>query len=302
MLAEVFGLLNIAKPAGPTSHDVVDLLRRRIGRGVKVGHAGTLDPFAEGVLVLCLGAATRLADYIQAQPKRYEATITLGATSDTDDPTGHIAPVPGAAAPPVERVREVLAGFLGAIQQVPPAHSAVHVEGRRAYKLARAGRSPQLAPRPVTVHQIDLRSYAYPTVELAVVCSSGTYLRALARDIGMALGCGGYCRALVRTAVGPFTLDQAVAPDQVDPSRDLLPAVLALGEMPRVTLDAAACAEVAMGRAVRLSQGQLPRALAQGAELAVLDKQGHLAAIGVLGSDGATFRPGKVFPPAAGGP
>jgi tRNA pseudouridine55 synthase len=301
MLAGVFGLLNIAKPAGPTSHDVVDLLRRRIGRGVKVGHAGTLDPFAEGVLVICLGAATRLADYVQAQPKRYEATIALGATSDTDDPTGRVRDGYNAAAPPERRVREVLAGFVGAIEQVPPAHSAVHVEGRRAYKLARAGKPPELAARTVTVHAIDLRSYAYPALDLAVVCSSGTYLRALARDIGAALGCGGYCRALVRTAVGPFTLDKAVAPDLVDPSRHLLPAVLALGDMPRVTLDAAACAQATMGRAVELAPGQLPRALAEGGELAAMDEQGRLVAVGVLGRDGATFRPSKVFPPESTG-
>jgi tRNA pseudouridine55 synthase len=296
MLTGVFGLLNIAKPPGPTSHDVVDLLRRRIGRGVKVGHAGTLDPFAEGVLVICLGAATRLAGYVQAQPKRYVATITLGATSDTDDPTGQITAVENAAAPPADRVREALAGYLGAIEQVPPAHSAVHVEGRRAYKLARAGVAPRLAPRTVTVHDIDLRSYAYPALELAVVCSSGTYLRALARDVGAALGCGGYCRALVRTAVGPFVLDQAVAPDQVDLSRHLLPAVLAVGEMPRLTLDAAACVQVAMGRAVELAPGQVPGALAEGAELAALDEQGRLVAIGMPGRDGVMFHPRKVFP------
>jgi tRNA pseudouridine55 synthase len=300
MLTGVFGLLNIAKPPGPTSHDVVDFFRRRIGRAVKVGHAGTLDPFAEGVLVVCLGPATRLADYIQAQRKRYVATVTLGATSDTDDPTGRITAVENAQAPPPDRVREVLKGFLGDVAQVPPAHSAVHVEGRRAYKLARAGKTPQLAPRTVTVHQIELLSYAYPTVELAVVCGSGTYLRALARDLGAALGCGGYCRALVRTAVGPFALDQAVTAEQVDLSRDLLSPVLALGEMPRVTLDAAACRRVAMGQTVELEGGQLPCPGAEAMELAALDEKGQLVASGRVGGDGVTFRPDKVFPPAAG--
>jgi tRNA pseudouridine55 synthase len=297
----VFGLLNIAKPPGPTSHDIVDLIRRRIGRGVKVGHAGTLDPFAEGVLVLCLGPATRLADYVQAQPKRYVATVTLGAVSDTDDPTGCVTPVTGAEPPAPDRVQGVLKGFLGVLQQVPPAHSAVHAGGQRAYKLARAGQAPQLAPRAVTVHQIELRSYTYPTLELAVSCGSGTYIRALARDVGRALGCGGYCSALVRTAVGPFTIEQAVAPDQVDLSRHLLQPVSALGDMPRVTLSASACAHLASGRAVQLAREQLPRPAADKAkaeELAVLDEQGGLVAIGVLGGDGVTFRPAKVFRPS----
>lgn len=298
MLSGVFGLLNIRKPPGPTSHDIVELLRRRVGRGVKVGHAGTLDPFAEGVLMICLGPATRLADYVQAQPKRYITTVTLGAVSDTDDPTGCVTAVEGAQAPPADRVRGVLKGFLGAIEQVPPAHSAVHVEGRRAYKLARAGKTPALAARTVTVHSIELLAYAYPRVELGVSCGGGTYIRALARDIGAALGCGGYCSALVRTAVGPFTIDQAVAPEQADLSRHLLPPVLAIGEMPRVTLPAPACARLATGQAVTLTCEQLPGPaadLAEPGELAALDEQGRLVAIGALGSDGVTFRPGKVF-------
>ncbi|MCJ7544110.1 MAG: tRNA pseudouridine(55) synthase TruB [Phycisphaerae bacterium] len=300
MLTGVFGLLNIAKPPGPTSHDIVDLLRRRVGVGVKVGHAGTLDPFAQGVLVLCLGPATRLADYIQAQPKRYIATVTLGAVSDTDDPTGRLTPLEGTEAPPADRVRGVLKDFLGAIQQIPPAHSAVHVEGRRAYTLARAGETPLLAPRTVTVHSIELLTYTYPTLELDVSCGGGTYIRALARDIGATLGCGGYCSALIRTAVGPFSIEQAVAAEQADQSRHLLPPVLALGDMPRVTLPAAPCARLAMGQAVKLAREQLPPPAAQRAEpveLAAMDEQGRLLAIGVLGSDGVTFRPSKVFGP-----
>lgn len=292
MLGGVFGLLNIAKPAGPTSHDVVDAVRRRVGKKVKVGHAGTLDPFAEGVLVVCLGPATRLAEYVQPQPKRYRATVTLGAASDTDDPTGIVTPLAGARPPKESRVRKALAGFVGDIQQVPPAHSAVHVEGRRAYKLARAGETPDLAARTVTVHSIELLAYAYPSAELDVRCGSGTYIRALARDLGAALGCGGYCSRLIRMAVGPFTLDRAVAPEQVDLSRHLLPPTAALGEMPRVRLDAAACAAVAKGQAVALAN---PPATATGAELAALDEAGRLVAIGVLADGGATFRPGKVF-------
>jgi tRNA pseudouridine55 synthase len=298
MLAGMFGLLNIRKSPGPTSHDVVDQVRRRTGEA-KVGHAGTLDPFAEGVLVLCVGPATRLAEYVQAQPKSYVAHITLGATSDTDDPTGQIAPVPDARAPAEEPLHEVLGKFVGAIEQIPPAHSAVHVAGRRAYKLARTGKNFELAARTVEVYRIDVLSYAYPTVELAVSCGGGTYVRALARDIGAALGCGGYCSRLVRTAVGVFTLGQAVAPEDLDPSHHLLSPILALGDMPRVTLDASACARLAKGQHVTLEAPQPPRPIASPAfpgELAVLNEQGKLAAIGTVAQDRVTLSPTKVFP------
>jgi tRNA pseudouridine55 synthase len=298
MLARVFGLLNIRKPPGPTSHDIVDQVRRRTGQA-KVGHAGTLDPFAEGVLVLCLGPATRLAEYVQAQPKSYVAHIALGATSDTDDPTGQIAPAQDAHALAEELVRGVLKKFVGTIEQIPPAHSAVHVAGRRAYKLARAGKDFALAARTVEVHRIDVLAYAYPALELAVSCGGGTYIRALARDIGSALGCGGYCSRLVRTAVGVFTLGQAVAPEDLDPQQDLLPAVLALGDMPRLTLDASACARLAKGQHVTLAAPQPPRPIISPAfpvELAALNEQGRLVAIGTVAQDGVTLSPTKVFP------
>ena len=224
--------------------------------------------------------------------------MTLGATSDTDDPTGSITAVADAQAPSTDRVREVLSGMVGAIEQVPPAHSAVHVEGRRAYKLARAGKTPDLAPRTVTVHALEAVSFAYPALELSVVCGGGTYVRALARDIGQALGCGGYCSALVRTAVGPFTLEQAVAPEQVDPALHLLSPILALGPMPRVVLNPSACSHLARGQAARLAPAQVPRGAADGkalTEIAVLDEADRLVAIGALGEDGVTLRPGKVF-------
>ena len=137
----MFGFYNVFKPAGPTSHDIVDLLRGRLGRQCKVGHAGTLDPFAEGVLVMAVGAATRLVDFIQAQPKAYRAEFTLGATSSTDDPTGEIQQSASAAGLGIERIDAALARFVGNVQQAPPAHSAVHIDGQRAYRLARAGHS-----------------------------------------------------------------------------------------------------------------------------------------------------------------
>jgi len=297
----MFGFFAIDKPAGPTSHDVVDAVRRRVGGGVKIGHAGTLDPFASGVLVVCAGQATRLADYVQAQPKRYLAVVRLGATSTTDDPDGEIAPTPPAigsqrwadqgepAAPAEADVRRVVAGFVGEIDQVPCAHSAVHVGGRRAYELARAGREVALPSRRVTIHAIDVPRWDWPILELDVRCGSGTYIRALARDIGSALGVGGYCQALKRAAVGVFDLTRAVAPDNLDPARDLLPPTLALGDMPRVVIDEPRRARLRNGNLIDLPEPAL------GDEIALLDSQGRLLALAQPRAAGWKLQPTKVF-------
>ena len=162
----MFGFFNVHKPPGPSSHDIVARLRRQLGGKTRIGHAGTLDPFAGGVLVLCVGPATRLAEYVQVQPKRYAAEITLGATSTTDDVEGEIAESPNAAAATQEAVKKALASFVGDIDQVPPSHSAVHVAGTRAYKLARRGQMLDLPGRRVTIHGIELVSYEFPLLEV----------------------------------------------------------------------------------------------------------------------------------------
>jgi len=303
----MFGFFAIDKPAGPTSHDVVASVRRRVGRGVKIGHAGTLDPFARGVLVVCAGPATRLADYVQAQPKRYRAVVRLGATSTTDDPDGEITPTPPGLVPPTrsdqgelaaplggERpaeadVRRAVAGFVGEIDQVPCSHSAVHVDGQRAYKLARAGREVTLPSRRVVIHAIDVLRWDWPILELDVRCGSGTYIRALARDIGSALNVGGYCQALTRTAVGVFELTRAVAPDDLDPARDLLPPTLALGDMPRAVIDASQHDRLRNGGLLDLPEP------AVGDEVALLDGDGHLLAIAQPRAGGWKLQPTKVL-------
>lgn len=288
----MYGMLCIHKPPGPTSHDVVAGVRRRVGRGVKVGHAGTLDPFAEGVLVVCLGPATRLADRVQAQPKRYRATVHLGATSATDDPEGEIVPLPDAPAPPTDDdVRRAAGGFVGTVEQVPPAHSAVHVGGRRAYSLARSGQAVRLVPRRVTIHGIDVLAYAYPRVELDVRCGSGTHIRALARDLGEALGTGGYCAALTRTAVGAFDIADAVFPDALDPRRDLIPAARAVEHLPAVAAEG-----IELRRFLHGNEVSAPGPLAAG-EVAVIDAGGTLVAIAEAAPDGRSIRPRKVFAP-----
>ena len=284
----MFGFLNIRKPPGPTSHDVVASVRRQLGRKVKVGHAGTLDPFAEGVLVVCVGPATRLAQYVQAQAKRYVAEVTLGARSTTDDPEGEIAQTP-ASAPPEAAVREALAGFVGEISQVPPAHSAVHVAGRRAYKLARRGQAPDLPARTVTVHAIDLLGYEFPRLRIDVTCGSGTYIRALARDLGVALGLGGYCSALTRTAVGGFVLAESVTLDGLRPEEHLIEPIAAVKHLPTVTASADEARALAGGMRIAL-----PAPTPDG-QVAVIDAGGKLLAIAVASNDRGTLSPVKVF-------
>jgi len=295
------GFLNVNKPPGPTSHDVVAAVRRRLPRRPKVGHAGTLDPFAEGVLVLCVGPATRLADYVQAAAKRYRATVRLGATSSTDDTEGEIAELriadrglrigdTGAPSPDTSAIRATLARFVGEIEQVPPAFSAVHVDGRRAYELARRGRDVRLAPRKVTVHSVELLAYDWPRLEIDVLCGGGTYVRALARDIGAALGVGGYCARLIRTAVGAFTIDKAIVPDDLDVERDLLSPLTAVAHLPRWTADERQEHSLRNGNAIDLDTP--PRAGA----VAMLDGRGRLLGIGRIEPGGRRLYPRRVFP------
>jgi tRNA pseudouridine55 synthase len=207
-------VLVVAKPSGPTSHDVVGLVRR-LSSTRRVGHGGTLDPFAAGVLPIFLGRATRLAEYHLGMPKRYRATLCFGETSSTDDIDGEREPVGG---PPVTReaLEAALAASLGPQLQVPPRFSAVQVEGRRAYQMARRGEEVELAPREVVIAGATLLDWdasdpARPIAVVDVRCSAGTYIRALARDLGSSLGSGAYLGALVRTASGHFTTDDAVS-------------------------------------------------------------------------------------------
>ena len=223
------GVLVVDKPAGISSFGVVGRVRRQAG-GAKTGHAGTLDPLATGVLVLALGKATKSIDRLIATDKCYDTRIDLGAFTETDDREGDRQEVAVASPPSEDDVRAALSAFVGTFDQRPPAFSAVKVEGRRAYKLARSGETPGIAPRPVSVHTLELRSYAWPFVEISLRSAKGFYVRSLARDLGVALGTGGHCAEIRRTAVGPFTLEHAVALDDV-------PDPLVEGDL--ITLDAA---------------------------------------------------------------
>jgi tRNA pseudouridine55 synthase len=251
------GLLLVDKPVGPTSHDVVGRVRRLSGTR-RVGHAGTLDPLASGLLVVCLGRATRLLDYVVGQPKAYRATVRLGQETTTYDAEGEVVaeqPVAVRAA----AVEAVLGRFRGHIEQVPPMFSAVKQSGRPLYVLARQGLEVARAPRPVTIYALDLLAYEPPDLELRIDCSSGTYVRALAHDLGQALGTGAHLAALRRTAVGRFQVDDAVPLDDLTAENladHLRPAAEAVAHLPRLALPDEQIADLVQGRAIPHAAGQ----------------------------------------------
>ena len=204
----MFGILNINKPAGVTSRDVVNHVQRRV-RPHKAGHAGTLDPLATGVLVVCVGPATKLIQYVQQMPKQYLATFRLGVYSDTEDIEGEVKELVGAPVPTPAELEAALPKFTGKIQQRPPAYSAVKIKGQRAYKLARAGKQFDVSAREIEIHSLRGVEYQYPKLVLDVGCGSGTYIRTLGRDLAESSGSGAVMEQLQRTAIGEFVVDAA---------------------------------------------------------------------------------------------
>lgn len=212
------GVINIHKEAGFTSHDVVAKMRGICGQK-KIGHTGTLDPQATGVLPVCLGSATKLCDMLTDRDKEYVAELLLGRTTDTQDMTGQVlteAPVTSTE----EEVREAVFSFLGEYQQIPPMYSALKINGKRLYELARAGREVERQARPVHIAELEILDLQLPVVKLRVACSKGTYIRTLCADIGEKLGCGGTMKSLVRTRVGEFSLEDAVTLETLQKLRD----------------------------------------------------------------------------------
>ncbi|MBS0210001.1 MAG: tRNA pseudouridine(55) synthase TruB [Planctomycetes bacterium] len=273
--SEQIGILNVAKPAGVTSRAVVDRVGRALGTR-RVGHAGTLDPLATGVLVVAVGAATRLVEYVQRLEKRYRGTFLLGRTSPTDDTDGEVTLLPDALTPTLAAIQAAAAAQVGRIEQVPPAFSALKVDGQRAYALARQGAEVQLAARPVDIHSIDIVRYEYPELELDVRCGSGTYIRAIGRDLARAVGSAAVMSQLERTAIGAFRLTDACPWAEVerDPiGRWLLPIERAVEALPRVTLDEEQIRRARLGQTIALE------APANEAELAAFDASGRLISI-----------------------
>jgi tRNA pseudouridine55 synthase len=212
------GLLLIDKPAGITSFGVVRRVKKAL-QVKKVGHLGTLDPFATGLLPLALGEATKLTQFLLDEPKTYLATLKLGVETDTQDLTGKIT-AESDYLPAAEEVLSAACSFVGEIDQVPPMYSAVHYQGERLYKLARRGEAVEAAPRKVTIYRLAIKDVALPRVTLEVECSKGTYVRTLAHDLGRALGCGAHLISLTRLAVGPFRLEEALALDEIEKTAD----------------------------------------------------------------------------------
>ena len=277
------GLLLVDKPAGMTSHDVVGVARRALGER-RIGHAGTLDPFATGLLVLLVGRATRLLPYLEGEPKVYDATIRFGVETDTDDVTG--APVRSATAPDDAAIRTAIAALTGAIEQTPPGYSAKQVSGRRAYAAARRGEALALAPVRVDVHEWRIQGRRGDDLDVRIACGGGTYIRALARDLGRATGSAAHVAALRRVRSGPFEVGDAIPLDALREGEAPLRSPLAgLPSLPVEHLDDASVGRVTHGNPV-------PATVA-GACAALVAPGGPLVAIAMR--DGDRWRPRVVL-------
>lgn len=213
---EPCGVVNLYKPRGWTSAKYVYRLRPIFGLR-KIGHAGTLDPFADGVIVACVGGATRRVERIMAMPKRYRTTLRLGVTNETFDPEQPFREVPGAQPPPRAAIDAAVSAMRGDVMQTPPDYSAMRVGGRFSYQRVKAGETVRHEPRVIRIDAIDVLAYAWPRLELDIACGRGTYIRAIARDLGVTLGCGAICESLTRTAVGPFEIKGSVDLTRSDP-------------------------------------------------------------------------------------
>jgi tRNA pseudouridine55 synthase len=288
----LWGFLNVNKPPGLTSHDVVAKVRRTLNLK-KVGHAGTLDPMATGVLILCVGAATRLSEYVMQSSKRYQARVHLGVTTDTYDAEGVVQRGRDATTIRLEDVEHEISAFEGNIEQTPPMYSAIKQGGRKLYKLARAGQTVEREARSVTIERLEIVDWSPPEFTLDVTCSAGTYIRSLAHDLGEVLGVGAHLAGLVRVASGYFTLDNAVALDALLAADDwpqyLIPIQAALADWPAVQLDAADAEHIKHGRSIN-NGGEVGKQLA----LAFMPGGDFIA---VLRSELGQWQPEKVFLP-----
>ena len=285
------GVLPVDKPAGPTSHDAVGAARRALGER-RIGHSGTLDPFATGLLLLCVGPATRLAEYLTTLPKRYTATVRLGVATDSDDLSGEVVARSDQWTDLTrERVEEALRAQVGVIMQRPPAFSAKRVGGERMYRAARRGEAVEAAPVEVRIASINILAFELPDVEIEVECGSGTYIRAIARDLGDELAVGGHLAALRRTRIGDFDVEGAVELDQLSNEAVVTAAFLspaaALGHLPSISLDDRELAAVLNGRAIEGA------GVGDAEPLALIGPAGDLVAIG--SSRSGVIRPRKVF-------
>jgi tRNA pseudouridine55 synthase len=293
------GLLLLDKPPGPSSHDIVNRLRKLSGSR-RIGHAGTLDPLASGLMLLCLGRATRLVEYLVGLPKTYETTVRLGQSTATYDAEGAVAWERPFTHLTLPTIAATLSQFRGTIWQQPPSYSAIKQGGQPLYKLARRGIAAETPARPVTIYTLDLLAWDAPFLRLRVGCSSGTYIRSLGHDLGEALGCGGHLAALRRTAVGPFTIAQAAPLDSLTPENlndYTMVAETAVAHLPRLDLPTSDADRLLLGQRLARQTDHRTGAFvaATGAFVAAYDPDGQF--IGVLLAESDYWQPHKMFPP-----
>ncbi len=288
-----YGILNLNKPVGMTSRRAVDCVQK-LARRLKAGHAGTLDPLASGVLVVCVGAATRLIEHVQRMPKSYRAIFLLGRQSPTEDVDGEVVALADPPVPSGEEIAAAAARLTGTIEQRPPAYSALKIDGERAYARARRGESLEMKPRTVHVYRLDVLDYQYPRLELAVECGAGTYVRSLGRDLAQSLGTAAVLERLVRTTVGEFRIEAGIDPRRLYPhnwTAHLLPARMAVSDLPAIALSGAELAEVGHGRTIHRPEASYER-------VAGLDPTGELACV-LIPTGGGRLRPELNLPPPA---
>lgn len=298
----VNGFLNLYKPSGITSMDALRRVKRSTGIRRKVGHAGTLDPLAQGVLPICFGQATRLMEQVVAGRKRYLMTVCLGAVSPTYDAEGEITTVADPAGIDLDAVRRALEPFIGVIQQTPPMYSALKVDGKRLYDLARAGREVERKSRQVAIYAITVNALDLPLLSLTVDCGKGTYLRSLAHDLGQALGCGGYVTELTRTRVGGFDAANGITPDALESAgadwqRLVYPVDWALRELPPLSLDITQARAIRNGQAIRAGEGSDSdgRPISGGSQRRAYDEHGAFLALVEWQSELRQWQPVRVF-------
>ncbi len=283
-------VLRVDKPVGPTSHDIVSIARRALGTR-RVGHTGTLDPFASGLLLLCVNRATRLAEFLTGMDKQYQGVACLAAFTDTDDHTGSVLErYESWRSLDRQQIEAAMLRMTGPIDQVPPIYSAKKIDGERMYQKARRGEPVAAAPVRVTVSRFELLAIDLPSIEFQVSCSSGTYVRALARDLGRALGTGGHLSSLRRTRIGPFDVQDAVGAHELEASearqRAVLSPLAAVQHLPRVDVDAEAAERLRLGKAIPAADA------AEGATI-VIASSGDLVALARVRD--AMLRPFKVW-------
>jgi tRNA pseudouridine55 synthase len=289
------GMVAVDKPAGFTSREIVDKIAK-IVRPAKAGHAGTLDPLATGVLVIAVGSATRLISYVQQGRKKYVGQFRLGQRSDTDDISGQVTTGGDWTGITEPMLTEAIRPFVGTILQVPPQYSAVHVDGRRAYALARRGQAVELPARPVEVHSLRVTRFQPPDFELEIDCGSGTYVRSIGRDLGESLGCGAVMTSLRRLAVGSFTVENAIPFDSLDASRlehAIQPPLNAIADLPRRVVDGDEIRALRQGRTIEI--GSLPP-VDSGTEVALIDINQSLIGVARVGAGDRRLQPHIIFP------